>query len=141
MAGPGVAVLRGQRALRGRVRAAQNHTAVASPPGGVLHPQPGLHEREGEPALGVPPSSDAGGGPSPHGRVVPGSGVPAANQRACGSREMTVTAVASGVVPARTTEAPDIETSSEDYARRFAGPVGAWFLQVQRVAVLRFLSR
>ena len=54
---------------------------------------------------------------------------------------MTVTAVASGVVPARTTEAPDIETSSEDYARRFAGPVGAWFLQVQRVAVLRFLSR
>ena len=28
-------------------------------------------------------------------------------------------------------EAPDVETSSEAYARRFAGPVGEWFLDVQ----------
>jgi SAM-dependent methyltransferase len=28
-------------------------------------------------------------------------------------------------------EQPDVETSSEDYARRFSGPVGAWFLDVQ----------
>lgn len=54
---------------------------------------------------------------------------------------MTVTAVAQGGMRDRTAEAPDIETSSEDYARRFAGPVGAWFLQVQREAVLRLLAR
>jgi 2-polyprenyl-3-methyl-5-hydroxy-6-metoxy-1,4-benzoquinol methylase len=28
-------------------------------------------------------------------------------------------------------EAPDVETASEDYARRFSGPVGAFFLEVQ----------
>lgn len=28
-------------------------------------------------------------------------------------------------------EAADVETSSAEYARRFAGPVGAWFLEVQ----------
>lgn len=28
-------------------------------------------------------------------------------------------------------ETPDVETASEDYARRFAGPVGEWFLEVQ----------
>ena len=27
--------------------------------------------------------------------------------------------------------APDVETASDGYARRFAGPVGAWFLDVQ----------
>jgi SAM-dependent methyltransferase len=32
--------------------------------------------------------------------------------------------------------APDVETASEGYARRFAGPVGAWFLDVQaRIAL------
>lgn len=36
-------------------------------------------------------------------------------------------------------EAPDIATSSEDYARRFSGEVGAWFLQVQERATLDML--
>jgi hypothetical protein len=27
-------------------------------------------------------------------------------------------------------ETADIETSSDDYARRFAGKIGAWFLHV-----------
>jgi 2-polyprenyl-3-methyl-5-hydroxy-6-metoxy-1,4-benzoquinol methylase len=34
----------------------------------------------------------------------------------------------------------DVETASEDYARRFAGPVGEWFLRIQEQAVLRMLS-
>ena len=38
------------------------------------------------------------------------------------------------------TEPPDIETSSETYARRFRGPVGAWLLRVQEQAVLQMLS-
>jgi 2-polyprenyl-3-methyl-5-hydroxy-6-metoxy-1,4-benzoquinol methylase len=33
--------------------------------------------------------------------------------------------------PPRFLETADIETASEDYARRFAGPVGAYFLQMQ----------
>ena len=37
-------------------------------------------------------------------------------------------------------ETPDIETSSEDYAQRFSGRVGAWFLQVQEQAMLRLLA-
>jgi SAM-dependent methyltransferase len=37
-------------------------------------------------------------------------------------------------------ERPDIETSSEAYAQRFAGPVGAWFLRIQEAAVLRMLG-
>jgi len=38
-------------------------------------------------------------------------------------------------------ETPDIETSSEDYARRFEGKVGVWFLRIQEEAVLRMLSQ
>jgi len=37
-------------------------------------------------------------------------------------------------------EAPDIETASEDYARRFAGKVGAHFLEVQAGIVLDMLK-
>lgn len=37
-------------------------------------------------------------------------------------------------------EAPDIETASDDYAKRFAGPVGAWMLQVQETIVLDLLK-
>jgi len=37
-------------------------------------------------------------------------------------------------------ETADIETSSDDYARRFAGSVGAWFLKAQDNATLRMLS-
>lgn len=37
-------------------------------------------------------------------------------------------------------EDPDVETSSEDYARRFSGPVGAWFLETQAAEVLRLLA-
>lgn len=36
-------------------------------------------------------------------------------------------------------ETADIETSSEDYASRFAGPVGSWFLKVQENATLKML--
>lgn len=36
-------------------------------------------------------------------------------------------------------ETADIETSSADYASRFSGPVGAWFLRVQEQATLRML--
>lgn len=38
-------------------------------------------------------------------------------------------------------ETPDIVTSSDEYARRFAGPVGQWFLEVQREATLDLLQR
>lgn len=34
---------------------------------------------------------------------------------------------------------PDVESSTDAYARRFSGPVGAWFLQVQWQAVRRLL--
>lgn len=35
---------------------------------------------------------------------------------------------------------PDVETSSDDYASRFAGEVGQWFLEVQSAVVLDLLS-
>lgn len=35
----------------------------------------------------------------------------------------------------------DVETSSEDYARRFAGPVGEWLLAVQTRLTLQLLAR
>lgn len=37
-------------------------------------------------------------------------------------------------------ETADIETSSENYARRFSGKVGAWFLDVQNAATLKALA-
>ena len=37
-------------------------------------------------------------------------------------------------------ETSDIETSSEDYASRFAGDVGKWFLTVQEAATLKLLD-
>jgi 2-polyprenyl-3-methyl-5-hydroxy-6-metoxy-1,4-benzoquinol methylase len=37
-------------------------------------------------------------------------------------------------------ETADIETSNDDYARRFAGPVGAWMLAVQERLALRLLG-
>ena len=37
-------------------------------------------------------------------------------------------------------EDADLETSSPDYARRFAGPVGRWFLDVQARATLDLLA-
>jgi len=37
-------------------------------------------------------------------------------------------------------EHADVETASEDYARRFAGPVGAFFLEVQARETLRLLE-
>jgi 2-polyprenyl-3-methyl-5-hydroxy-6-metoxy-1,4-benzoquinol methylase len=37
-------------------------------------------------------------------------------------------------------EGADVETSSEAYARRFAGAVGAWFLRTQESATLRMLA-
>src|SRR5690606_12153511 len=38
-------------------------------------------------------------------------------------------------------EQPDVETASEDYARRFAGSVGAWFLDLQARSTLELLRR
>ena len=35
---------------------------------------------------------------------------------------------------------PDVVTASEDYASRFYGEVGAWFLKVQESAVLEFIA-
>jgi SAM-dependent methyltransferase len=37
-------------------------------------------------------------------------------------------------------ETADVETASEDYARRFAGPIGAWFLDEQTRATLALLG-
>ncbi|NEO49979.1 MAG: class I SAM-dependent methyltransferase, partial [Moorea sp. SIO4A3] len=37
-------------------------------------------------------------------------------------------------------ETADIETSSEDYASRFAGEIGAWLLKVQEDATLKMLT-
>lgn len=37
-------------------------------------------------------------------------------------------------------EDADIETSSEDYARRFAGPVGEWFIETQTRITLELLK-
>lgn len=37
-------------------------------------------------------------------------------------------------------ETADIETASADYASRFSGPVGEWFLEVQEAATLRMLA-
>jgi SAM-dependent methyltransferase len=37
-------------------------------------------------------------------------------------------------------EGPDVDTASDDYARRFAGPVGAWFLAVQARLTLDLLA-
>lgn len=42
--------------------------------------------------------------------------------------------------PASSPENADVETSSEGYARRFAGPVGAYFLDVQARATLELLA-
>lgn len=38
-------------------------------------------------------------------------------------------------------EPADIETASDDYARRFAGQVGEWMLNIQTSIVLRFLRQ
>ena len=46
-----------------------------------------------------------------------------------------------GTTSAAFAEAPDIETSSENYARRFSGETGAWFLNVQENATMRMLSQ
>lgn len=40
----------------------------------------------------------------------------------------------------RISETPDIETSSEEYARRFNGKVGKWLLHIQEEATLKLLS-
>jgi ubiquinone/menaquinone biosynthesis C-methylase UbiE len=37
-------------------------------------------------------------------------------------------------------ETADIETSSEDYAKRFSGKVGGWFLKIQEEATLKMLA-
>ena len=38
------------------------------------------------------------------------------------------------------TDRPDVETASEQYAQRFAGPIGEWLLTQQDAAVLRMTS-
>jgi ubiquinone/menaquinone biosynthesis C-methylase UbiE len=44
------------------------------------------------------------------------------------------------MTPVEFSETADIETSSDNYATRFAGGVGAWFLRVQEHATLRMLA-
>lgn len=46
----------------------------------------------------------------------------------------------SPLIPALPFDFPDVETSSEEYAGRFTGPVGKLFLDIQRQAVLRLLA-
>lgn len=46
----------------------------------------------------------------------------------------------SPLIPAFPLDSADVETSSEEYASRFRGPVGGFFLDVQQRAVLRLLS-
>jgi SAM-dependent methyltransferase len=48
--------------------------------------------------------------------------------------------VSAGPGPSPQRETADVETASEDYARRFAGPVGAWFLQEQARATLGLIA-
>lgn len=43
-------------------------------------------------------------------------------------------------IPLLGTEIADVETSSEDYATRFSGPVGRYFLEVQSEIALRLLA-
>ncbi len=42
--------------------------------------------------------------------------------------------------PGQLEEDADLETSSEGYARRFAGPVGQWFLEVQARSTMELLK-
>jgi 2-polyprenyl-3-methyl-5-hydroxy-6-metoxy-1,4-benzoquinol methylase len=42
--------------------------------------------------------------------------------------------------PREWSERADIETATEAYARRFAGPIGAWFLAVQEATTLGMLA-
>lgn len=46
----------------------------------------------------------------------------------------------SDVTPPALEETADIETSSADYARRFAGPVGAWMLSIQERIVMDWMA-
>jgi ubiquinone/menaquinone biosynthesis C-methylase UbiE len=55
----------------------------------------------------------------------------AAQQHLLGDLEVEITAER---------ETADVESSSDDYARRFAGPSGAWMLQVQERGFLELLS-
>jgi SAM-dependent methyltransferase len=52
------------------------------------------------------------------------------------SRPRPPEAIATGFRP----EHADVETASDAYARRFSGPVGAWFLRTQEAATLRMLA-
>jgi glycerol-3-phosphate dehydrogenase len=63
--------------------------------------------------------------------LVSVSGVKLTTARAVARRALTV------LGPAL---APDIETSSEDYARRFSGAVGEYFVAVQTTTVLELLA-
>jgi SAM-dependent methyltransferase len=55
------------------------------------------------------------------------------------SRRLTASG-ATGAPEAAPPPGPDVETSSEGYARRFAGGVGAWFLEVQARITLALLA-
>jgi len=46
-----------------------------------------------------------------------------------------------GGTPVPDLAAPDVETASDAYARRFSGPVGAWFLDVQARITLELLAQ
>ncbi|MBM3286377.1 MAG: class I SAM-dependent methyltransferase [Candidatus Eisenbacteria bacterium] len=45
-----------------------------------------------------------------------------------------------GVGDARAAERADVETASEEYAGRFAGPVGEWFVSLQSRITLRLMA-
>jgi SAM-dependent methyltransferase len=52
----------------------------------------------------------------------------------------SLTASGAAGAPEAALPAPDVETSSEGYARRFSGQVGAWFLEAQARIALALLA-
>jgi len=52
----------------------------------------------------------------------------------------SLTASGAAGAPEAALPAPDVETSSEGYARRFSGAVGAWFLEAQARIALALLA-
>lgn len=51
-----------------------------------------------------------------------------------------MTAMGAHAIDAAFDETPDIESSNIDYARRFSGSIGQWFLEVQSAALKRSLE-
>ena len=115
------------------LRPARHRAADLPPPGGLLHQEPGLQHREGPPSPGVSARGEARGRHPGDDGLVRGPRLPPAQGAARGR----LPAMTLAATPAR--EDADVESSSELYARRFAGPVGQWFLELQARLTLECL--